>query len=129
MLPPAPARFSTTTDWPQASPSFCARRRATTSVAPPAAKGTTIFTGLLGQACAAASCGARARSRAARPPRNRVMFISSGSCLLWSSRQREREPRHEGEARRQRGEGFLPIAPWQELQRKEPQAPGEVRRQ
>jgi hypothetical protein len=47
-MPLAPGRFSTTTDWPSASVSFCARMRAATSVPPPAAKPTKILTGLSG---------------------------------------------------------------------------------
>ena len=45
MLPPAPARLSTTMVWPHVSVSFCATRRATMSVAPPGANGTMIRTG------------------------------------------------------------------------------------
>jgi hypothetical protein len=35
MLPPAPGRFSTMTDWPRTSPSFAAIGRAERSVVPP----------------------------------------------------------------------------------------------
>src|SRR5688572_21866721 len=73
MLPPAPVLFSTTTGCPHASLSFCPSRRATTSVVPPAANGTTIFTGFDGNACAAASAGAKARTAAARMRVQRVM--------------------------------------------------------
>jgi hypothetical protein len=46
---PAPGRFSTTTDLPpQRAESWSARMRATTSVGPPAANGTRIFTALDG---------------------------------------------------------------------------------
>src|SRR3989442_4381466 len=55
MLPPAPARFSTTNCWPKALESSGAIARARMSVVPPGAKGTTILTGLVGQLlCAAA---------------------------------------------------------------------------
>ena len=47
-MPLAPARFSTTTDWPRLSVNFAARRRAATSVPPPAAKPTRILIGLSG---------------------------------------------------------------------------------
>src|SRR5262249_34750552 len=49
MLPPAPARFSTTTGWPQRSPSFWATRRAMMSVPPPGVKPTSMRTGLAGK--------------------------------------------------------------------------------
>src|SRR5258708_27543289 len=49
ILPAAPARFSTTTGWPQRSPSFCATIRAMMSVPPPGVKATTIRTGLAGK--------------------------------------------------------------------------------
>ena len=57
MLPPLPALFSTTTVWPQSSPSFWPRMRATISVVPPGANGTTNLTTLAGQfgACAMAA--------------------------------------------------------------------------
>src|SRR6267378_496245 len=48
MLPPAPARFSTTTCCPRFSPIVLATIRATVSVPPPGSKPTTIDTGRLG---------------------------------------------------------------------------------
>ncbi len=48
MVPPAPARLSTTTVWPHSSVSFCPTVRARMSVALPAVNGTTMRTGLLG---------------------------------------------------------------------------------
>src|SRR3954468_955432 len=45
MLPPAPARFSTTTCWPRLSPRYLATMRATVSVPPPGSKPTTMVTG------------------------------------------------------------------------------------
>src|SRR4051812_34430769 len=48
MVPPAPARLSTTTFCPQFSVSFCAMMRATVSLDPPAGKPTTKRTGLTG---------------------------------------------------------------------------------
>ena len=44
----APGRFSTMNDWPSDALRSCATMRAMTSVGPPAAKPTTIFTGLAG---------------------------------------------------------------------------------
>src|SRR2546426_1720624 len=49
MLPPAPARFSTTICWPMFSLIVLATMRATVSVPPPGSKPTTIVTGLLGK--------------------------------------------------------------------------------
>src|SRR6185503_5425579 len=134
MLPPAPARFSTTTDCPHASASFCASSRATTSVAPPAANGTTIFTGLAGQDCAATSAGnASASSAAAHRAQLRffiglspVVVVPTSICLTC---EREREPRGEREARRERGQRLVPVAPRQEFQREHAQAAGQVRGQ
>src|SRR5262245_15305306 len=47
---PAPGRFSTSTGWPQTSCIFPATRRPMMSVAPPGGNGTTIRTGLVGNA-------------------------------------------------------------------------------
>src|SRR5882672_11991422 len=58
IVPPAPARFSTSTGWPQAALSFSPISRAAMSVALPAANGTTMRIGLTGKlaaACAGAS--------------------------------------------------------------------------
>src|SRR5258706_222289 len=54
MMPFAPTRLSTTTCWPQSSPSFCAGMRASVSTALPAESGTMRRTGLSGYVCAAA---------------------------------------------------------------------------
>src|SRR5215470_1386604 len=68
---PAPGRFSITTDWPfQRAERRSARMRATTSVGPPAANGTTSFTGRDGTsagAWAAATDTARAKNVAMAP--------------------------------------------------------------
>ena len=48
MLPPAPARLSTMTGWPSSVVSAWPMMRARMSVVPPAAKGTTMVTGLVG---------------------------------------------------------------------------------
>src|SRR5665647_3469129 len=52
-MPPAPAWFSTMTDLPHNSLSFCATSRAITSFEPPGGNGTTMRTGRSGKACAA----------------------------------------------------------------------------
>ena len=58
-LPPAPGLLSTMKGWPNTRPSSGASARARMSVVPPAAKGTTMRTGLLGQApCARSGPGA-----------------------------------------------------------------------
>src|SRR5207247_10461038 len=51
MLPPAPARFSTTNCWPRVSLSFAPTILAMMSTGPPGAKGTMTRTGLFGQPC------------------------------------------------------------------------------
>ncbi len=48
MLPPAPVTFSMMSGWPSRSRTFSPRKRASVSVAPPAANGTIRFTGLDG---------------------------------------------------------------------------------
>jgi hypothetical protein len=48
IVPPAPARFSITTGWPQASLSFLPTARATMSFDPPDANGTTRVMGFDG---------------------------------------------------------------------------------
>src|SRR5438552_11089197 len=64
-MPPAPATLSTIT----CCPSNCDMRgemmRATTSIGPPAANGTTMVTGRPGQSCAAAGDAAAAASATA----------------------------------------------------------------
>src|SRR5882672_1146919 len=54
MLPPAPARLSTTTGTPRLSDSFFAIKRAAVSAAPPAAKPTTMVIGFFGNSWATA---------------------------------------------------------------------------
>src|SRR4051812_33798027 len=49
MLPPAPARFSTSTCWPTLSARNLATMRATVSVPPPGSKPTTMVIGLDGK--------------------------------------------------------------------------------
>src|SRR6476661_2318308 len=52
---PAPGLLSTITGWPIAADSLVEMARARTSVVPPAGKGTTMVTCLVGQACADAA--------------------------------------------------------------------------
>src|SRR5215211_1016295 len=56
-LPPAPARFSTTTGCPRRSESFCPTNREMVSMKPPGANPTTIVMVLDGNCCARAICG------------------------------------------------------------------------
>jgi hypothetical protein len=59
MLPAAPGRFSTITDWPHIELSGVAISRGSASDAPPGLKGTMILTSLLGKVvCALADNGA-----------------------------------------------------------------------
>src|SRR5438046_612261 len=53
-MPPAPPIFSTITCWRRISDRRALKIRATMSVEPPAAYGTTMVTGRVGQFCAAA---------------------------------------------------------------------------
>src|SRR5436309_1028244 len=55
ITPPAPGRFSTTTDWPHCLETASPRVRVSTSTAPPAAYGTKICTGLVGNDWASAA--------------------------------------------------------------------------
>ncbi len=66
MLPPAPGLFSMMKVWPNALPSSGARARARMSVVPPGAKGTTMRTGLLGQALREGRCGEGAKAKGQR---------------------------------------------------------------
>src|SRR5438034_398829 len=60
-MPAAPARFSTTTDWPHFAASLAATVRAEMSVPPPGGNGTMKVTGLAGYGCASAAQKNRAR--------------------------------------------------------------------
>ena len=51
-MPPALGRFSTTIVWPRGLPIACAITRATVSVGPPAAYGTSMVMFLVGYCCA-----------------------------------------------------------------------------
>src|SRR5258706_1338971 len=123
MFPPAPVRFSMITDWPHASVSFCARSRATTSVAPPAAKGTTSFTGFDGHACAAAMPGIDERRSVAAMMRRMDFMLREypSTCECECESGEDREECGDG------GERLLPSAPRQEFEREDAKASGQVR--
>ena len=53
-MPPPPGTFSMMIGWPSVSPSVGCRMRASESIGPPAANGTTMVSGLLGQSWAPA---------------------------------------------------------------------------
>src|SRR2546425_9449865 len=53
-MPPALGRFSTMIVWPRGLPIACATTRATVSVGPPAAYGTSMVMVLVGYCCASA---------------------------------------------------------------------------
>src|SRR5947209_10231702 len=63
MLPPAPARLSTTTFHLFMSLSFCATTRAMMSVPPEGGKGTMSLIGLVGYSCAAAAAATSDKAR------------------------------------------------------------------
>ena len=79
MLPPAPARLSTMTDWPKACPSAGASVRASTSRLPPGEKGTTSVTGFCGKGCASAGAEASPQAivSAIRTVKRLLLFIVS----------------------------------------------------
>src|SRR5690242_5850042 len=66
MMPPAPARFSTTKVWPIEWVNVSAVRRARMSVAEPGVKATMILTGREGYCASAAVQSARAAAASAR---------------------------------------------------------------
>jgi hypothetical protein len=77
IVPPAPGTFSTTIVWPSALPIDAASDRATVSVGPPAANGTYIVTGFVGNCCAEAV----AANASARPATSAGIF---GNLLIAS---------------------------------------------
>src|SRR6185503_12764741 len=85
--PPAPVRFSTTTGWPQSSPSFGAMVRAMMSVTPPGENATITRTGLAGQFCASAGLAAASMSRNARVLR----LVDSFDNLVGPEQERARQ--------------------------------------
>ena len=66
-MPPAPGMLSTMTCWPSSSVIRGERMRATTSIGPPAANGTTTVGGRVGQSCAGAAAVETANAASAAP--------------------------------------------------------------
>src|SRR5712691_2809518 len=75
-IPPAPPTFSMTTCWPRTSDSRRPMMRPNTSVPPPAANGTTIVTGRVGQLWAAAGL-TPSRRNAEAAKANRIVRLAS----------------------------------------------------
>src|SRR5436190_2915774 len=82
MLPPAPARLSTTTGWPRISVSCCPVRRAMMSAGPPGAKGITKRTGLAGQVCACADVTAASASAMMQRNQDFTFFPSAEKSIV-----------------------------------------------
>src|SRR5436190_14201595 len=79
MVPAAPVVLSMMNCWPSSLPMRSPTMRAIRSVGPPAAKGTMMVIGLLGQACAEARPAARLAGNAARTVRRNIFFSSRRS--------------------------------------------------
>src|SRR4051794_38698714 len=79
-MPPAPPTFSTMTVTPRSSERRGARMRPTRSPPPPAANGTTIVTGRVGQSCAAA--GATSAQAIAAATRDRRTSLATDAARL-----------------------------------------------
>src|SRR5882672_681647 len=77
MLPPAPGLFSTTTDCPRDSPSFCATRRPTMSVVLPGPKATMNCTGR----CLGHSCARAGNATAASAARTKTLLLPRVTCI------------------------------------------------
>jgi len=69
VMPPPPGTFSMMIGWPSVSPSVGCRMRASESIGPPAANGTTMVIGRLGQSSALA------------PETNAASAAASGNSL------------------------------------------------
>src|SRR5262245_12847022 len=80
MLPPAPARFSTTTGWRHSSLMRVDSARETGAVGPTAGKGTTSVTVFSGKPCAPA--GAAAAASAIKRRETRSLVTSHRSPFL-----------------------------------------------
>ena len=63
VMPPPPGTFSMMICWPSVSPSAGCRMRASVSIGPPAANGTTMVIGRFGQSSALAADGERDERR------------------------------------------------------------------
>src|SRR3954469_4101211 len=73
-MPLAPGWFSTTTDWPHMSESFCATIRVKASEALPVDSGTMILTAFVGQLSAATNGDSKAKTTAVAKAEKRVML-------------------------------------------------------
>src|SRR5512133_91756 len=91
-VPPAPARFSTTTGWPSRAASPAATRRPSRSLDPPGGKGTTSLIGRVGKAGCASAGRATAPSASPiaprRPMRAAVSFVVISSFPLKAEQPR-----------------------------------------
>src|SRR4051812_12575305 len=97
MLPPAPARFSTTTGWANAAARRSATRRAKMSVEPPGANGTTRRTGFAGYFSCACSA---TRKRQLAMPRIQRIAQPVAEEVEGKHQQEDRQPGPEGHPRR-----------------------------
>src|SRR5882672_4498172 len=84
MVPPAPSLFSITTVWPRVLDIDAPSVRATVSVGPPAADGTTIVSGRVGYPCPSAA-GAQPASAITHAVTiaAKLLFILIASLLRW----------------------------------------------
>src|SRR5882672_9003348 len=104
MVPPAPSLFSTTMVWPSDLLIEIATVRATTSVGPPAAKGTISVIGLVGKACAHAApeSPTATDATAANSRFLRINFIVSPPWI-WARLLTQPSPRSRSGSGRDRG--------------------------
>src|SRR6516164_3933573 len=100
MLPAAPARFSTTTVWPNDTRMRSLKMRASTSAGPDAGNGTTMVIGRVGNACADAfrvTCRMSAAAAPDRKQRREILIVLWDECapviLLWVWRSFEARQR------------------------------------
>src|SRR6516162_41312 len=110
MLPPAPVLFSATNCCPSSSPIFAPMRRATTSVGPPAAKGTTMRIGFDGYPTSAFTAALANAKAAIVPPKaeRAVSFNHPAGVKTEVSLSRPAITLHQ---RRHPAEGACPVPP------------------
>src|SRR5260221_922313 len=84
ILPPAPARLSTTTDWPKLALNFCAMMRPMVSIPPPGANGTINRIGRVGY-CSRDVDACAIIPAAAADSRTFASRKSAGPCSLLAS--------------------------------------------
>src|SRR5919201_932216 len=92
VIPPAPARLSTTIGTPRLSDRRCETLRAAKSAMPPGANGTTMRIGFDGYACCACAHAAASRPSAITIPR---CIVSTGSVAAQNVRPFRAQPRVE----------------------------------